>query len=274
MQATGSLDDGSGWMAGGKAGYMAASMERHGQIETVCETCSGTGWEFVEGRGVRPCHCRLPDRRSRMREASRIPHRYENCSFDNYHPQGNNFTADEVFRSQSHALNDAQKLAREYPVLDVGLLFMGPCGVGKTHLAVATIRALIDRGIHCLFYDFRDLLKEIQDSYNPVSKTTELQVLDPVYDAEVLVLDELGAAKPTDWVRDTMTQIINTRYNDRKVTIFTSNYLDDPENPNEESLTDRVGVRLRSRLHEMCKVVRIKGEDYRLKIGGNRGRRF
>ncbi|MFM8392451.1 MAG: ATP-binding protein, partial [Acidobacteriota bacterium] len=123
-----------------------------------------------------------------------------------------------------------------------------------------------EKGVRCLFYDFRDLLNEIQDSYNPVSKATELRVLEPVYQADVLVLDELGASKPTDWVRDTMTQIINTRYNDRKVTIFTTNYLDDPPSNAEESLTDRVGVRLRSRLYEMCKVVRVKGADYRASI--------
>ncbi len=239
-----------------------------------CQYCSGTGWELVEGKGVRQCRCRRSARRDQLQLAANIPKRYENCSFENYHPQGNNFTADEIFRSQSHALNDAQKLVREYPVLDLGLIFLGPCGVGKTHLAVATIKALIDKGIPCLFYDFRDLLKEIQDSYNPVSKMTEQGVLEPVYQAEVLVLDELGASKPTDWVRDTMTQIINTRYNDKKVTIFTSNYLEESENPNEETLTDRVGVRLRSRLFEMCKLVKIKGEDYRQKIAQNRGRKF
>ncbi|MBS1791503.1 MAG: ATP-binding protein [Acidobacteria bacterium] len=153
----------------------------------------------------------------------------------------------------------------------MGLLLMGPCGVGKTHLAVATIKALIDKGISCLFYDFRDLLKEIQNSYNTVSNSSELSVLAPVYEAEVLVLDELGAMKPTDWVRDTMTQIINNRYNDRKVTIFTTNYLDDPTNSSEESLTDRVGIRLRSRLHEMCKTVIVKGSDYRIEMGRKRG---
>jgi DNA replication protein DnaC len=250
------------------------SLEPSKPQHSVCEYCCGTGWEYVEGKGVRHCRCRASDRREQLVAAAGIPRRYENCSLENYHPQGNNFTADAIFRSQSNALLDAQKLAREYPVLDIGLLFIGPCGVGKTHLAVATIKALINKGITCLFYDFRDLLKEIQNSYNPVSKTTELGVLEPVYQTEILVLDELGASKPTDWVRDTMTQIINTRYNDRKVTIFTTNYLDDSQNPNEETLSDRVGVRLRSRLHEMCKVVEIRGEDYRLKIGNNRGRKF
>lgn len=250
------------------------SLESRNLQLAVCEFCNGTGWEYIDGKGVRPCHCRLSERRDQLIASAGIPKRYENCSFENYHPQGNNFTVDEVFRSQSHALNDAQKLAREYPVLDLGLLFLGPCGVGKTHLAVATIKALLAKGIPCLFYDFRDLLKEIQNSYNSVSNTSELRVLEPVYQAEVLVLDELAASKPTDWVRDTMTQIINTRYNDKKVTIFTSNYLDEPQNPNEETLEDRVGVRLRSRLYEMSKIVRIKGDDYRAKISNNRGRKF
>ena len=108
------------------------------------------------------------------------------------------------------------------------------------------------------------LLKEIQASYNPVSQTSESKVLAPVFEAEVLVLDELGAVKPTDWVRDTMMQIINTRYNNRRLTIFTTNYFDDHHHhPADEILEDRIGVRLRSRLHEMCKTVIIEGADYR-----------
>jgi DNA replication protein DnaC len=237
----------------------------------VCEFCSGTGWEPVDEKGVRLCRCRSEDRRNQMLAATRIPRRYENCAFESYHPR---LATDEEGLSQRRALNDSKHIVNHYPAVDVGLLFLGPCGVGKTHLATAIIRELAHKGVPCLFYDFRDLLKEIQDSYNPISQMTEMKVLEPVYDAEVLVLDELGASKPTDWVRDTMTQIINTRYNDKKLTIFTSNYLDDPQDPNEETLTDRVGVRLRSRLHEMCKVVLVKGDDYRLKLNVSRGRRY
>ena len=91
-------------------------------------------------------------------------------------------------------------------------------------------------------------------------------MLAPVYRAEVLVLDELGASKPTDWVRDTMMQIINTRYNDKKLTVFTTNYLDTRRSPSDETLEDRIGVRLRSRLFEMCKTVQIEGDDYRKKF--------
>jgi DNA replication protein DnaC len=105
-------------------------------------------------------------------------------------------------------------------------------------------------------------LKEIQGSYNASTHTSELGVLSPVLNVDVLVLDELGASKPTDWVRDTMAYIINTRYNDQKHTIFTTNYLDERQ-ANEETLEDRVGIRLRSRLYEMCKTIEIKGTDYR-----------
>ena len=158
-------------------------------------------------------------------------------------------------------------------------------GVGKTHLSVAILRELVEKkGVPCLFYEFGSLLKEIQNSYDPASQTSELKVLAPVVEAEVLVLDELGAVKPTDWVRDAMMQIIGKRYNDKKLTIFTTNYLDgrsggdecpeegkDAGHPSEgrgkirgpESLEERIGVRLRSRLYEMCKTVQIEGEDYR-----------
>lgn len=230
-----------------------------------CRFCHGSGWEAVEGKGVKPCRCQLSEQRARLLAAAGIPKRYDACSFDNYHPQGGPTSA--YFLSQAYALRDAKHLVDEYPNIEIGLIFIGPCGVGKTHLATAIVRALSQqKGVRCLFTDFRDLLKQIQDSYNPVSQTSELKVLAPVYEADVLVLDELGASKPTDWVRDTMTQIINTRYNDKKLTIFTTNYLDEPENPQEENLTDRLGVRLRSRLYEMCKPVMVKGEDFRINI--------
>ena len=140
---------------------------------------------------------------------------------------------------------------------------MGPAGVGKTHLAVAIIKGLIGKGFGGVFCEFGSLLKEIQDSYNPISKSSELKVLAPVYETEVLVLDELGATIPTDWVRDTMYQIINKRYNDRKLTIFTTNYSDARRSDRDQVLEDRIGTRLRSRLYEMCIKVVLDGGDYR-----------
>lgn len=229
-----------------------------------CPVCYGTGWEHIDdGLKVRQCECRVRNRADNLLRQARIPKRYENCTLANYEPQGSQNS--QGFLSQAKAVLDCKHLIREYPNMEYGLLFVGPCGVGKTHLAVAVIKELISKAnANCLFYDFRDLLKEIQDSYNPSTSTSELKVLAPVYEAEVLVLDELGANKPTAWVQETMTQIINTRYNDKKLTLFSSNFLDDRTADYGETLTDRVGVRLRSRLHEMCKMVHVTGEDYRL----------
>jgi DNA replication protein DnaC len=220
-----------------------------------CPSCGGSGWERVESGTVRRCSCVHTGRIERLLADARIPKRYEHCVLASYAPTD---------PSQKKAKADVTTFLEKYPSIDVGLLFIGPCGVGKTHLAVSVLKhVIIERQDSGLFYDFRDLLREIQGSYNSISQTSELEILRPVLDANLLVLDELGAGKPTEWVRETMAHIINCRYNDQRLTIFTSNYLDTPATPREESLTDRIGARLRSRLYEMCKVIKIEGEDFR-----------
>jgi len=152
---------------------------------------------------------------------------------------------------------------RDYPIIDRGILFMGSVGVGKTHLSVSILRGLIEKGISCRFYEYRSLLKEIQNSYNPNTNTTEMSILAPLFEYEVIVLDELGAARPSEWVQDTIGLIINGRYNEKKLTILTTNYLDECQSSGDETLGDRIGVRLRSRLYQMCKTIVVEGEDYR-----------
>lgn len=220
----------------------------------VCPKCYGSGMEIVSGRGARPCECRKQKSHTSQIEKAKIPRRYESCHFHTYKA---------LNPSQERAYKFAWKLAMDYPAVERGLLFMGSVGIGKTHLAVSILKGLTERGFNCRFYEFGALLKEIQNSWNPVSQTSELKVLEQLFDAEVLVLDEIGASKPTDWVRDTMAHIINTRYNDKKLTIFTTNYLDDRRIEKDETLEDRIGVRLRSRLFEMCKTVQIEGHDFR-----------
>ena len=81
--------------------------------------------------------------------------------------------------------------------------------------------------------------------------------------AELLVLDDLGAEKTSEWVDETMNLIVNTRYNERRLTIFTSNYQDIPDDTDPNSLVFRIGHRMRSRLHEMCDFDVMDGADYR-----------
>jgi DNA replication protein DnaC len=224
------------------------------QESEVCPDCFGSGMEIVPGKGARRCHCRKLDPHAKRVTKVKIPKRYADCDFPKYKAQN---------ESQQAAFNYALKLTMGYPAVDRGLLFTGTVGVGKTHLAVSILKGLTEKGFSCLFYEFGSLLKEIQDSYNSNTNSSELSVLAPVFQADVLVLDELGGSKPTDWVRDTMMHIINTRYNDKKLTIFTTNYPDERVNDREETLEDRIGVRLRSRLFEMCKTVVIEGKDFR-----------
>jgi DNA replication protein DnaC len=154
---------------------------------------------------------------------------------------------------------------------------MGPSGVGKTHLAVASLRELIRRGHLGLFCDYRELLKEIQASYNPASESTEMGILEPIRTVEILVLDDLGASKPSAWVLDIIGLVLNARYNERRVSILTTNYFDEvattepaPRLPGgqrvavrEDGLADRIGARMRSRLFEMCRTVEVLAPDFR-----------
>ena len=181
--------------------------------------------------------------------------------------------------SLGRAYHHARKFVEAYPVdtAGKGLLFTGSIGVGKTHLAVGVLRRLVrERGVKGLFCDYRELLKSIQNSYNPQVATTELELLRPVFNAEVLVLDDLGAQKPNEWVWDTVALILNTRYNNQQTTIITTNYPDLPAGSGaktdaeraarEQTLGDRIGDRMRSRLAEMCISVEMKGEDFRQSI--------
>lgn len=226
-----------------------AEMPRLTAVESdECPRCFGTGMEIIEGKGARVCSCRKQKDHLDVLKRMRVPARYLNCHFNSYSPHN---------PSQKAAAKYAMNLAQTYPAVDQGLILTGPVGVGKTHLAVSILKGLAERGFKGLFYEFGSLLKEIQDSYNSHTKTSELSVLSPVLKADVLVLDELGASKPTDWVKDTMAHIINTRYNDKKITIFTTNYPDARPNDRDETLEDRIGSRLRSRIYEMCKTVVI-----------------
>ena len=231
------------------------------ELNDVCPVCFGSGMEIVAGKGARVCSCQHKKNAGGNFDKAKLPGRYAPCHFNSYLPSD---------PSQVKALRLATQFTMEYPAVDRGLLLMGSVGVGKTHLAVSILKGLSERGFRCLFYEFGSLLKEIQDSYNSNTKTSELGVLAPVLNADVLVLDELGASKPTDWVRDTMAHIINTRYNEKKATIFTTNYPDERQNDREETLEDRIGVRLRSRLFEMCKTIDVKGPDYRRKFDARR----
>jgi DNA replication protein DnaC len=231
----------------------------------ICELCGGSGWvlESVDGRKqARPCTCRAAVLRRERLESAQIPVRYRDDNFAN-------------FDEQTPALVSAKRIAREfvdaYPVVDSGLLFVGPAGRGKTHLACAILSELVaTKGVSALYADFSDLLLRIQTSFRPDADSSKESVLTPYAEAELLVLDELGASKPHPWVLDVLYNLLNTRYNRKRITIATSNFEDepDPASGEREKLEDRIGYRLRSRLYEMCTLVPLRGKDYRKEVLG------
>ena len=281
-----------------------------------CAVCGGSGWKTVEqgAEGARavaadrpgssagepkvvwavPCDCTAGDRTERLLARARVPERYRHCDFENYETDNEiEGCTREQLAAWSQSLAQAklivQRFAQEFsPVREMqsehGLLLMGPCGVGKTHLAVAALKEIALRGHHALFYDYRELLKEIQESYSAESQSTEMGVLEPVLKAEFLVLDDVGSSKPSLWALETVGHILNTRYNEKRVTLLTTNYLDAEQGPLnapptgtsrvagmraatiEDTLTDRVGKRIRSRLYEMCRTVEVSAPDYRKEI--------
>lgn len=239
----------------------------------TCEVCRGTGFEIVtreEREFAQPCGCRRGASvkgTDAFLAACRIPPRYEECSLANFEPGTPSLRA---------ALSKAMTYCNGYPHLGadegLGLLFTGDNGVGKTHLAVSVLRELVtNKGARGQFWDFHELIREIKNSYNPETRSTEMQVLEPVVEADLLLLDDLGAWKMTDWMVDTLFSILNSRYMAKRATLITTNFQDvDREAAlaadslrRKEFLVERIGQRVRSRLMEMCLVIRVEGPDHR-----------
>lgn len=238
----------------------------------VCPKCFGAGVVVEEENGVsraRPCDCQRPRTTKRLLAAVGIPARYRECDLDNFNVVPG-FTGESVVRAKRLA----ESFVDNYPDVDAGLLLMGPVGVGKTHLAAGIVKKItLQKNARCRWCDFADLLTEVKKRYAG-SAFDEYALLDPLVAAEVLIIDDLGSMKIRDWTLDLLSYVINRRYVNRRLVIATTNYLDEPPKDEtlaefarrDETLAERIGDRLRSRLLEMCKTVHVTGDDFRRKV--------
>jgi DNA replication protein DnaC len=247
----------------------------------VCPECGGSGWRRAnrgEISAVERCECVANARSGRLLEVASIPPLYRQATFDNFTTQPDNPVTHRILQT---AVTIAASYAREYPygTKKMGLMFIGDPGTGKTHLAVAVMKRLIARGFECVFFDYQNLLERIRSSYDQASGAAQREAYQTALDCEVLVLDDLGAHRVTDWVEDTVTSLITYRYNNNKPLITTTNLRDSEagdasitgggmagDSGSRFYLTERIGSRARSRLFEMCRTITTRGvEDFRVR---------
>src|SRR6266581_6393898 len=211
--------------------------------EAVCPHCGGSGWKIVErddASGAERCNCKAGERSILLEERAGIPPLYRRASLDNFKLPTDNPTAN---RGLANVLLGVKSFAREFPSeKKPGLLLIGEPGTGKTHLAVAALRILISRGFEGVFFDYQKLLEKIRSGYDQSSGASDRAAYRSALDAEVLLLDDLGAHRVTEWVEDTVTAIITYRCNQRKPLIATTNLPDPDVTGSKAEYNDKGGV--------------------------------
>jgi DNA replication protein DnaC len=252
-----------------------------------CDSCNGEGRIYVEDENgvssVKDCECKSFEKSLKKLDQVGIPGKYVGTWLETYHPDEG---------TQKLALLKSKDFLKDFGKTNKGLIFMGRPGVGKTHLAVSIIKALsIEKDIDCKFVDFFQLLSDIRNGFS--EGESEQALINPFIKSRVLVIDELAKGRNTDWELTILDQIISQRYNDAdKVTIFTSNYLNEDSNETSgksnngsmggyvdtnsdehrkklwggESLQEKIGPRIYSRLVEVCQFIKIEGKDFRQEI--------
>lgn len=224
----------------------------------VCPKCNGLGW-IVKGKGVQKCECKFKDITDSIYRRMNIPKRYRDKDFSNF-----------LTILSEHKI--LLKILDEYTSSELykegkGIYLYGSSGVGKTHLAVGILKQFFKKKkIVGLFYDTRNLLFDLKSTFDGSGSGKE--ILEEVVKAPILVLDDLGSERLSDWAKDILRYIIIKRYNDLLPVIITSNLKIKPSLKKgttifSDTVEERMGTSVASRLLEMCEMYEVVGEDMR-----------
>lgn len=219
------------------------------------EICDGSGLLVDEAtREASYCRCHsqvVAARRARGLSAV-IPRRYRDLSFDK----------PPVTEIRTEVVAPVRRFAGKIDqALDDGrgLWLFGPVGTGKTSLAMLVSSAALTAGRSVAIYSLPRLLAEIRDTFEDSSRSTSSEFLDRLAAVDLLHIDDVGAERTSDWVLEQLYSIINTRYEDERSVMITTNLMPD-------KLTDEIGARTVSRLEEMCEMLPVTGPDQRAQI--------
>ena len=188
-------------------------------------------------------------------ERATIPPKLKKASFDNY----------SVTQQNEKAFNAFKKYADEFTrKTEIGLCVYGTAGNGKSHLSAALANNLLNKGYSVKFQNVPDLFTRIKATFDNSSNETEYHIINELTNVDLLILDDAGAEKPTDWVQEKLYQIINNRYNNLKPIIISTN------TEKMVQLNEILGFRAYDRLTEMCKPIKNDGTSYRRFIATER----